>query len=53
MAKVFFKQYIKDFGEPSLIGIPYPGSRIGTHLPNQLFFQKNVVRQMLISANIP
>jgi hypothetical protein len=25
-----------------------PGSRIGTHLLNELFFQKNLVRQMLI-----
>jgi hypothetical protein len=32
--------------------IPYPGSRIGYHLPNELFFQKNLVRQMLIWNNI-
>jgi hypothetical protein len=32
--------------------ILYPTSRIGTHLPNQLFFQKNVVPHMLILENI-
>jgi hypothetical protein len=26
--------------------VPYPSSRIGTRLPSQLFFQKNVVRHM-------
>jgi hypothetical protein len=32
--------------------LPYPSSRIGTHLPNHFFFQKNVVWHMLISTNI-
>ena len=32
--------------------LPYPGSRFSTHLPNELFFQKNLVRHMLIFGNI-
>jgi hypothetical protein len=42
--------FLKTF--PHLVLIPYPVSRIDTHLPNELFFQKNLVRYMLILGNI-
>jgi hypothetical protein len=32
--------------------LPYPGRMIGTHLPNELFFQKNLIWKMLVLGYI-